>query len=68
MKAIQKIMRVTPKIHKLPNHSFPRHLYKHSFNNFPPCSDYCLCLIYLNMNNNKEKNHYSHCFRTKTKK
>ena len=68
MKTIQKIMRFTPEIYKISNHSFPKHLYKNYLNNFTPCSDYCLCLIYLNMNNIKDKNQYSHCYRTKTKK
>ncbi len=68
MKAIQKIMRFTPEIYKISNNSFPKHLYKNSLNDFKPCSEYCLCLIYLNMNNINDKNYYSHCYRTKMKK
>ena len=42
----------------------PIHLYKNSLNDFKPCKDYCLCLIYLNMNHQNDRIHYQHCYRT----
>ena len=57
MRPLRQIMKYTPQ-------SFPRHLYHNSLNDFKPCKEYCLCLIYLNMNRQGDRNHYDHCYRT----
>ena len=60
-------MRPFRQILKYTNQPFPKHIYRNSLNEFKPCKEYCLCLIYLNMNDLKDRNYYNQCYRTQLK-
>ena len=60
MKSIHQIVKYT-------KYLFPKHLYKYSLQEYKPCKNYCLCLIYKNMNNQRDISQYYHCYRTQIK-
>ena len=60
-------MRPFRQIMKYTKQSFPKHIYINSINDFKPCKDYCLCLIYKDMETMRDKKYYNQCYRTQIK-